>query len=108
MSKTKLSARTQEMQKLIETYQASGLTQKQFCIQAQIPRSTFQFWLKRFRNRQELTGMTDGSKFISLKVKDTDCLSRGCRLCYPNGVTLHFDERVPADLLVALIKAGNL
>lgn len=107
MTTSRLSARTQEMKQLIETYQASGLTQKQFCIQAKIPRSTFQFWLKRFRNHQDLTGMTDSSKFISLKVKDTDSFSGGCRLCYPNGVTLYFEEMVPADFLAALIKAGN-
>lgn len=107
MTTSRLSARTQEMKQLIETYQASGLTQKQFCIQAKIPRSTFQFWLKRFRNRQDLTGMTNGSKFRQLEVKSTDTLSGGCRLCYPNGVTLYFDERVPADFLAALIKAGN-
>jgi predicted acetyltransferase len=107
MSKTKLSARTQEMQKLIKTYQASGLTQKQFCIQAQIPRSTFQFWLKRFRNRQHLKEIPGSSKFIPLEVKGTDSASGGCRVCYPNGITLYFEEMVPADFLAALIKAGN-
>ena len=108
MSKTKLRARAQEMQELIETYQSSGLTQKQFCIQAQIPRSTFQFWLKRFRSRQHLKEMPRSSKFIPLEVKGTDSASGGCRLCYPNGVTLYFEGIVPTDLLVALIKAGNL
>jgi len=107
MSNSKFSARAQEMQELVETYQASGLTQKQFCIQAQIPRSTFQFWLKRIRSRQQLKEMPGSPKFIPLAVKGTDSASGGCRVCYPNGVTLHFEEMVPAGFLAVLIKAGN-
>jgi hypothetical protein len=44
MASLKNTARTQEMQALIQAYHSSGLTRKQFYIQAQIPRSTFQFW----------------------------------------------------------------
>lgn len=107
MAKAQLTARAAKMHTLIENYLASGLTQKAFYEQENIPRTTFLYWLKNYReyNRPARAITKQPERFIELKVKQNHIAARmGCRLEYGNGVSLSFDTVPAAELLLKLIR----
>jgi len=44
------NTRRHEMFSLIEEYRHSGQSQNQFCAQKKLPKSTFLYWLKKYRS----------------------------------------------------------
>jgi hypothetical protein len=93
-----MSKREQQHQKilaLITEYQESKHTQKAFSQQKQIPLSTFQFWLRKYRRQNpKLPIQSDPAKsFIPINIQTvTEQLENftGCVIEYPNGVIIRF------------------
>ena len=46
-------ARKAELFHLVEKYQKSGLSQKQFCEEHHLPKATFLYWLKKYRTENK-------------------------------------------------------
>lgn len=99
MSRTKSSARTQQMHALISKYLSSGLTQKRFYEQEELPRSTFLYWLNHYRKHKQ----AEKPAFIPLSVKEHPSGSSGCSVIFPGNVTIRFDRYPEAELLLKLI-----
>jgi hypothetical protein len=107
MDYDKLTQRAREMHALIREYLVSGLTQKQFCEKANLPRSTFQYWWVHFRKQTAPESADPAVKFIPLKVREKSGPGSGCHISYPSGVTVYFDRTVDAHFLITLINSGS-
>jgi hypothetical protein len=99
-----LEARRRSRFATIEEYLDSGLTQKQFCAQAQIAYSTFQFWLKKYRKLETGTRQSNNN-FVPLKFAPPQIDSSYYTLQYPNGVVVHVHGTISVQTLVELISA---
>ncbi len=99
MSRTKSSARTQQMHALISKYLSSGLTQKRFYEQEELPRSTFLYWLNHYRKHKKAENPT----FIPLSLNDHPPSPSGCSIIFPGNITIRFDRQPEAELLLKLI-----
>ena len=92
---------------LIEKYFESGLTQDKFCEQQQLAYSTFQFWLKKYR--QENPGrprkqQSPANTFVPLTFTSPKTESALLVIEYPNGVILHVHGVLEPQLLLQLIQ----
>ncbi len=90
----------QGWRELIEKWQASNFTQKEFCSQQSIAYSGFHYWFKKFREEKSLPN------FIPVKV--TSSVSTGNRaasieLVMPDGRRVNFHEGVEVEFLRALL-----
>lgn len=111
LSTTHLSARARAMFPLIEAYLVSGLSQKHFCEAEGIAYSTFQWWLRQYRQRQvELEAVPEKRNgFIPLGTYDPPRESSEeeglyCEIEYPGGVVVRLSGRVEREVLLALIQ----
>lgn len=87
---------------LIEKWQTSDLTQKEFCSQHSIAYSGFHYWFKKFREENSLSNSDSG--FIPVKVTT----SKGNRavwieLVMPDGRRVNFHQGVDVEFLRALL-----
>lgn len=89
----------EEMYPLIEEWQQSGQSQKQFCEQKQLPKSVFIYWLQKYRKQQdslsgfaavEVTGQRSGRPYLEVE--------------YPGGMVLRFFEPVSMQTVSRLLK----
>ncbi len=101
MSRTKSSARAQQMHALISKYLSSGLTQKRFYEQEELPRSTFLYWLNHYRKYKK----AKKPAFIPLPLKEHPSGPSGCSIIFPDNITIRFDRQPEAELLLKLINA---
>ncbi len=85
---------------LIEQWKQSGLSQKQFYQQQNIPAHVFYYWHKCYRNQQHKSSSSASGGFIPLT---TASFGRGIEVQLPNGVRVIFNEQVSVDFLKALI-----
>lgn len=88
---------------LIQQWKDSGLTQKEFYHQQNIPQHVFYYWHKCYRNQQNKNDKSAGSRvngFVQLTAPSTPA---NLELQLPNGMRIVFHEPVPADYLKALI-----
>jgi len=89
---------------LIEAWQASDLTQKEFCAQQSIAYSGFHYWFKKFRQNKSLPNTPSG--FIPVKVTSSGSgnnHSAPIELILPDGRRVNFYEGVDAQFLRALL-----
>jgi len=100
----KLSPRAREMFTIVEQYKKSNQTQKAFCQQIDLPYTTFQFWLKIYRERQ--SPETPKTNFITLK-PTTDSIEKTNRSDYhiefPNGIKLYLPSQINAALVLEIV-----
>jgi transposase-like protein len=86
--------RTQEtMFKIVEEYEKSGLSQKQFARQHELNLSTFTYWIRKKRLHQSLGGFKE-----VLPGDDSECLE----ICYPNGIRVRTSRLDVAGALIRL------
>jgi len=93
-----------------EKWQSSGLTQLQFCKRENLSKSTFGYWLKKYRKEQ---GQPKPSRekpvkaFIPVEVPKTmevPVLGNGqIEITYPNGVKVSCPESINVHQLKSLI-----
>ena len=101
MDQSDRQTKEQQMQKHIETWQTSNLTQKDYCIQNDIPFNTFYYWLKRLRDKEQ----TLSKGFVSLRIKDYRATAGGSiNIHYPNGVQLSVPSTMDIRLMSKLIR----
>ncbi len=88
----------EQMIEHIKGWQTSGLSQKKFCEQANIPYHVFHYWYKVFRK----TDSADSGSFVKLPVTGLNTFCSVELFC-PDGKRLVFHEPVSPDYLKALI-----
>ena len=98
----------------IELWKQSKLPQGKFCKEYKYSISTFQYWLRKYRDdhpgsqfKKKPIGSSTSKKFLPLEVSDVDFLS-ACKterfdIHYPNGVRLSCSTDVKAEVLRSLI-----
>ncbi len=106
---TPLSARRRARFAAIEKYLASDQPQKQFCLQEDISYSTFQYWLKKYRQANVEAKCDDPSPadFVPIRfgAPQQPVQEQHYTIEYRNGVVLHINRPIKPDLLVQLIRA---
>lgn len=95
-----LSTRQREMFSLIEEYRQSGQSQNQFCAEKNLPKSTFLYWLRKYRK--------DQSGFIPLHFSHSN-YSGDYRIELPNGISIYIGGPEGLALIANIISnmAGN-
>jgi hypothetical protein len=81
-----------EMRPIIERWEVSGLTKKEFCDQQQIAPSVFYYWYKKYKTQDNSSG------FIPIKIKSTT-YGDHLEIIYPNGVKLKLSPDVSPAML---------
>jgi transposase-like protein len=96
----------EEMWAHIEQYQQSGLTQYRFCQQTGLSKSTFGYWLKKYRKEQHNTSVKKTSGFLELRFEqeETRTENQHFQICFPNGVQLSCPANTPTEKLLTLIR----
>ena len=86
--------KTEQMFALIQSYQSSDLTQRDFCLENDINYSTFQFWLKRYRqdnNSQSRDERLASGGFVPITVSPSTVQHDFClQIEYPSGIRVSF------------------
>jgi hypothetical protein len=93
---------------IIEKYLNSGLTQDKFCEQQQLAYSTFQFWLKKYRQEnpdRAKKQQSSDTRFLPLTFTPPKTEPASLVIEYPNGVILHVHGVMEPQLLLQLIQA---
>ncbi len=85
---------------MIEHWQQSGLTQKQYCEQQNIPYPNFHYWYKRYRISGNDYKPSDSSFMLLTPSSDIACHTE---LSLPDGRRLVFHQPVSADFLKILL-----
>jgi len=83
----------EEMYQLIESYLASGLSQRMYRIQAHLTKSTFEHWLKKYcQEKGIIKSLKITKSFVPVKLTDNSSQANNERqqiqINYPNGVQL--------------------
>jgi len=91
------NTRQREMFSLIEEYQQSGQSQNQFCAEKNLPKSTFLYWLKKYRRDKSPT-----SGFIPLHFSHKH-YSGDYSIELPNGIRIHLNGPEGLDLIANVI-----
>lgn len=96
---------SQAWRELIEAWQTSGQTQKEFCAQHSIAYSGFHYWFKKFRQDMSLPNSRSG--FIPVKITPSGSgnnhHSAPIELVLPDGRRVNFHEGVDVQFLRALL-----
>lgn len=93
---------------LIEKYLDSGLTQEKFCEKQHLAYSTFQFWLKKYRQEnpdRAKEQQSPANTFLPLTFTSPKTEPAPVVIEYPNGVILHINGAIEPQLLIQLIQS---
>jgi len=93
----------------IEACKNSGQSQKIYCEQVDLAYTTFQYWVKKYRevcNQDEASETTPG--FIPVKVQpdsepDQTGFTNQLHFLFPNGIQVKCSERVHPEVLRTLL-----
>lgn len=110
MAPQTLAERRQMRFATIEKYLTSGLTQKQFCLHEKLTYSTFQLWLKKYRqaNADSINERKNpGNNFVPLTFQPLSA-NPDYIIEYPNGVVLRVGRAIEPQMLIQLIQAGGV
>jgi hypothetical protein len=87
----------EKMFALVDEYQRSDQSQKDFCLEAGVKPSTFSYWIKKRRMSSE-----PHNAFLRLETK-ASVLEEEVEILYPNGVRLKTNQR-DLSVIGALIR----
>lgn len=106
-----LTPRAQEMYTVIKEYLEADVTQSEFCRSKQLPQSTFQYWLKRYRtdhdhsDTHKTTDKKVQNRFIPIEITSPDNLSPiHCEIERPNGTIIKLKCQRVSPYLLELIR----
>lgn len=85
---------------IIEQWKKSGLSQKEFYHQQNIPAHVFYYWHKYYRDQQKKASAKSPGSFVELV---SSASAGGIEVQLPNGTRIFFNQPVSADFLKALI-----
>lgn len=96
---------SEDWRELIQSWQTSDLTQKQFCAEHSIAYSAFHYWFKKFR-KPEAT--PEGVGFASVKVTGRRAATEGngvvvAELVMPDGRRVNFFQGIDLQFLRDLL-----
>ena len=91
----------EQMFKLIEQWQQSGVTQNAFCQQQSIRYHVFHYWYKRYREQQANSQINTAS-FVKLQIAKP-ITAGSVEINYPGGTRIIFHEPVSSGFLKALV-----
>ncbi len=86
--------------KVIEAWQASGLSQQSFCKSQGIAYSGFHYWYKKYR---QVKGVNVSSDFLPVAIKHTLSNLPVVELILPDGRRLNFYQAVDVAFLQSLL-----
>jgi hypothetical protein len=97
------SSNQQQMFNSIEQWQRSGVSQKAWCAENNVPYSVFHYWYRRFRNLhpENKQAATDG--FVQIKVQDHSSGIPWCELVLTNGQRILFQQPVAAAFIRSIL-----
>src|SRR6516225_6274217 len=99
MSKTN----QQQMFDGILHWQQSGLSQKAWCEQNDMPYSSFHYWYRRFRNQQPDIKQGKANGFVQVLVQDRSPGAPWCEVVLGDGNRIFFHQPVPVELIRSLL-----
>jgi transposase-like protein len=94
-----------ERRAMVEEYQASGLTQKEFAARRQVPLSTLTYWLRRARRSRANAASSSPVHFQSFPLPESPAWAAEVRRA--DGTLLRFSAGAGADLVHAVLKAAQ-
>jgi len=89
-----------DMFSLLEEWQTSGISAKKFCNDRSLSYHTFNYWLKKYRNKDDKKSRKG---FVPLKIKEKESSSCKCEIVFPDGKRIIFHERTEVSFLRALL-----
>jgi transposase-like protein len=102
MSSARRRSSRAERRAMIEEYEASGLTQKEFAARRQAPLSTLTYWLRRARRSRPDAASPSPVHFQSFPLPESSAWAAEVRRS--DGTLLRFSAGAGADLVRALLK----
>lgn len=91
-----------KMYPLIQSWEESGQSQKEFCVERGVKLHVFWYWLRRYREERQRS--EEASKgFIAVKVEGSVEESVLAEIIYPDGTRAVFKERVGVKFLKSLL-----
>jgi hypothetical protein len=105
----KIQRHTQEeMFGHIEAWKSSSQSQKDYCNQAGLAYTTFQYWAKKYREESSETEIMDMPGFIPVEVRpdsgqDPTGFTNQLHFLFPNGIQVKCSERVHPEVLRTLL-----
>jgi hypothetical protein len=105
----KIQRHTQEeMFGHVEAWKNSDQSQKIYCEQAGLAYTTFQYWVKKYREESSETEITDMPGFIPVEVRpdpepDLTVVTNQLHFLFPNGIQVKCSERVHPEVLRMLL-----
>ena len=100
MSKTRQRS-SQQMQVLIDKFNRSNVSKKQFCHQEGIPISVFYYWQKKFKQ----TDQSSGKGFLPVEVNHKPTIQSSVEISFPNGVVVRLEEDSDIEMIRSLISS---
>lgn len=92
-----------KMTSMLERFDSSGMSQRQFCEQESITYHVFKYWYKR-RMRLHAEESTSKAKFITVEPKQSKIIEISeIELKYPNGVELKLSSSFDLNQIKSLI-----
>jgi hypothetical protein len=89
---------SRKMLGMIEEWQKSGVSKKEFCINHEIAQWKFYYWLKRYNQKEN----NEPGHFVPVRTgKKKPVQTTGLEIQYPNGVKL----MLPAGTGIQIIRA---
>ncbi|UZR96346.1 IS66 family insertion sequence element accessory protein TnpA [Chondrinema litorale] len=94
---------SKEMFPVVEDWLSSGLTQKAYSLQHNLPLHILPYWVSRYRKRKsESTPKEKSAKFIPVNYEKP--MLQGVEIEFPNGIILRFSQAVSASYLQQVLK----
>ena len=87
---------SEQMQLVINEWQTSGLSKKEFCRQRNITYQTFHYWCKRLIS-------VPATGFTEIRVESSGSIG-GCEVMFPSGARVIFHKEPSAGWLRELLR----
>jgi hypothetical protein len=87
----------------IEQWQRSGVSQKAWCAENNVPYSVFHYWYRRFRNLHPENEQGAANSFVQIKVPNHLSGTPWCELVLPNGQKLFFYQPIAVEFIRSLL-----
>ena len=95
----------------IHSFQESGLSRKEWCMQNQIPQSTLSYWIRKLQSEATETACAFDPMFAKLPLEQelhfsaADTGKPPVVICLPENIRIKVDADCPARLMASLLEA---
>ena len=108
LEKNKLKDRTSHWQRIINEWQASGLSATKFCHERKLIEHRFYYWRRRFKDKPISTSAHLAQKWLPVTVRPEEIKqpTNGAIVCLPRGIKIELPSNASTEqwrnLFVAL------